>query len=577
VSATSPYPSRMTPTTDLAAESAAPRRPPLWKALWGSLPALLLLVNALVNLLTALLPRQHGFLFWTEHLLPVEITESARGLLFLSGILLLALTHGIARHKHMAWVLTETVLALSIALHLGREFDWDRALLCGILFTMLWTRRARFVAQSDQPSVRWGLLMLAPLLLGTLAFGWVSLGHLSHSLRGPTDPLTRLQTVAELVFLQDTDTLAPASYHAQIVFNTISAGGLAAGAVAVGLFLRPVFRRRGPAPTERERASALVQGHADDAVQPFALLPDKHYFFHGEGMVSYALWRNIPVVLGDPVAAPETAPEVIREFASFCRVQDWTPVFYNCTERNLGVFRELGWKSMRISEDAALDLRTFELKGKKFQNLRTALNKAEREGTTFEFHQGADLDKTTGARLREISQNWLETRNGQEMGFDLGHFDLEQFREHGVTLARGAEGKILGFTSWLPYAGGAGRVLDLMRAPEEVHGIMDYLITKSLLHFQAQGVQSASLGNAPLASLAELTPESPLPDKVRHYLYENFNHYYGFKSLFAFKLKFQPTWTPRYLVYPADPVLPLAALALIRVHLPEGLWRYLRS
>jgi phosphatidylglycerol lysyltransferase len=49
-----------------------------------------------------------------------------------------------------------------------------------------------------------------------------------------------------------------------------------------------------------------------------------------------------------------------------------------------------------------------------------------------------------------------------------------------------------------------------------------------------------------------------------HYVYEHVNQFYNFKGLHAFKSKFDPTWSPRYLVYPSTASLPAVTIAIIR-------------
>ena len=46
--------------------------------------------------------------------------------------------------------------------------------------------------------------------------------------------------------------------------------------------------------------------------------------------------------------------------------------------------------------------------------------------------------------------------------------------------------------------------------------------------------------------------------------------YYGFRSLQAFKSKFQPSHAPLYLVFPDEAALPRIGLALSRAYLPEA-------
>jgi phosphatidylglycerol lysyltransferase len=105
---------------------------------------------------------------------------------------------------------------------------------------------------------------------------------------------------------------------------------------------------------------------------------------------------------------------------------------------------------------------------------------------------------------------------------------------------------------------------------------MDALIAESLLDFQRRGLSQASLGNAPLANVESGSIDS-LEEKVIRYLFEQFDAYYGYKSLFEFKKKFHPIWRGRHVAYCSVAYLLPAAAAIVRVHLPSGFFKYIRS
>jgi lysylphosphatidylglycerol synthetase-like protein (DUF2156 family) len=106
---------------------------------------------------------------------------------------------------------------------------------------------------------------------------------------------------------------------------------------------------------------------------------------------------------------------------------------------------------------------------------------------------------------------------------------------------------------------------------------MDFLILESLSRFKGEGVDQISLGNAPLARIAEDGERAEPGDKVVGYLFEHFNGIYGYKPLFEFKKKYHPDWQGRYLLYERPAHLPSLTAALVRLHAPEGLLQMLRS
>ena len=101
-------------------------------------------------------------------------------------------------------------------------------------------------------------------------------------------------------------------------------------------------------------------------------------------------------------------------------------------------------------------------------------------------------------------------------------------------------------------------------------------MTMGLLDFLRRGLSEESLGNAPLSNVVSGSLDS-LEEKVIRYLFERFDHYYGYKSLFEFKKKFHPIWRGRHVACRSVAHLLPAAAAIVRVHLPSGFFRYIRS
>ena len=77
----------------------------------------------------------------------------------------------------------------------------------------------------------------------------------------------------------------------------------------------------------------------------------------------------------------------------------------------------------------------------------------------------------------------------------------------------------------------------------------------SLFWGKEQGCQRFVLGMAPLSGF-ESSPLAPLWNRVGAFLYEHGEPFYNFQGLRAFKEKFDPVWTPRYLATPGRLKLP---------------------
>lgn len=92
---------------------------------------------------------------------------------------------------------------------------------------------------------------------------------------------------------------------------------------------------------------------------------------------------------------------------------------------------------------------------------------------------------------------------------------------------------------------------------------------------QAQGYATFSLGLSALSGVGE-HPEDPVAEHVLRAIYDQLDQFYTFKGLHAFKAKYHPTWSPRYLVYFDLTSLPAVFTALIRADSGDGLWLYLK-
>ncbi len=166
---------------------------------------------------------------------------------------------------------------------------------------------------------------------------------------------------------------------------------------------------------------------------------------------------------------------------------------------------------MQVAEDNLIDLPALEFKGKKWQDIRTALNKAPKEGVTFRMVTLADEPWAMVRQVEYLSQEWLGDKELPEMGFTLGGVTEALDPEVKVGLAVGADGKLHGVTSWMPVYGGEGEIvgwtLDLMRrADGGFRATMEFLIASSCLYFKEQGASFVSLSGAPLAK-SDADPE----------------------------------------------------------------------
>jgi phosphatidylglycerol lysyltransferase len=537
----------------------------------------------LINLLEAMLPKPPEVIDWMEQWFPLGVSEDSRLLLLLSGFSLLALARGLSRRKRVAWWLAIGLLATSALLHLVRAFDWHHAVAALILMVPLIRWRKEFIARSDAPSLRLGLWVAPCIALALVLYGSISLHSIGESgkLKEPLDWSRSFGSSATAVAgLPDSmDSSIP---EVSRLLDRLRLASIGCGAVVLALLLRPVLAARSSnsQAEDRQRAEAILARHGNDPSDPYTLLTDKHYFFHesGEGFVAYVCWRDIAVILADPICPDEIRVGLIEHFVRFCQKQDWTPVFYGTRQDTRPLYEQCGLVTFKVAEDARIPLSEFNLQGGKFQNLRTAKNKAKKDEMAFRWYEPSQgVDHGLEAQLTLLSDAWLRSKSGGEMTFDLGSFSLADIHRSGCAVAIRADGQVDCFATWRPYAGEKGRALDLMRGRGSSGGIMDFLILESLDHFKNLGVEEISLGCAPLANTETDPARFSKEEKQVKLLFEKFDRFYGYKSLFNFKRKYHPAWQGRYLAYPPGTLLARIGLAVAAVHLPGGFRGLIKS
>ncbi len=336
-------------------------------------------------------------------------------------------------------------------------------------------------------------------------------------------------------------------------------------------------RRLATSTSNPDTAKELLRQWGGSTISWMTTWPENRHMITADGQ-SYLAFRKhagVAVALGDPIGPPGSATSTINDFIQLCDKAALVPYIFSCTRETATVTDALGWQSVQVAEDNLIDLPTLEFKGKKWQDIRTALNKAPKEGVSFRMVTLADESWALVRQVEHLSQEWLGDKELPEMGFTLGGVTEALDPEVKVGLAIGADGVVHGVTSWMPVYGGDGTVvgwtLDLMRrADGGFRATMEFLIASSCLYFKEQGAAYISLSGAPLAK-SDADPEGEtVVEKFLDTLGASLEPVYGFRSLHAFKSKFQPRLSPMYMVFRDEADLPRIGIAITRAYLPTA-------
>ncbi len=324
-----------------------------------------------------------------------------------------------------------------------------------------------------------------------------------------------------------------------------------------------------------EDARALLHRVGGGTLSWMTTWDGNDYLRTDTGIVAFQRRADAAIALGDPLGPEHGRAESVTRFIDAAEHAGLAPCFFNAGESTRAAVPPT-WRSLVVADDTIVDLPGLAFTGKRFNSVRTTLNRAQREDVTFRLTRLVDEPWGIRTQLNAISEEWVGDKDLPEMRFTLGTLAEAADPEVRIALAIDARGSVDGFLSWLPMYGRDGAVhgwtLDLMRRREDGFGpVMEYLIGMSALAFRDEGAQIMSLSGAPLAH--EYPPEARVIAGLSTRLADALEPVYGFQSLHRFKAKFHPRYETMYLLFRDEADLARIGAGLTRAFLPDATTR----
>lgn len=329
-----------------------------------------------------------------------------------------------------------------------------------------------------------------------------------------------------------------------------------------------------PAPTAEDMKREL-RAHGGGTLSWMTTWDGNSYARVTGGMVAYQRRNGVALALADPIGPADARAEAVTDFIHAAELAGLVPCFFSADEATRAAVPST-WRSLVVADDTIVDLPGLEFTGKRWNSVRTSLNKAGREDMTFRMTHLKAESWGVQQQLRAISEAWVGDKDLPEMRFTLGTLDEAEDPEVRLALALAPNGDVDGFLSWLPVYGGDGAVrgwtLDLMRRRDGGFGpVMEYLIGSSAKQFSEEGAEIMSLSGAPLAH--DYPPDAGVIAALSDRLAEALEPVYGFGSLHRFKQKFHPRYETMYLLFRDESDLTRIGGALTRAFLPDATLR----
>lgn len=356
--------------------------------------------------------------------------------------------------------------------------------------------------------------------------------------------------------------------------------GLVVGAAVVLVWPMPSR----PDPVALPRIWALIEATQGDPLAPFAMQSMKSYHFNADGdaAIAYCARLGFAVVSGDPIGAHNAFPKLASDFAAMCNSRGWRIIVLGCGERWLELWANAGiiGQSLRpvpIGRDVVVDVSRFNMVGRKYRNLRQAVQRTHNAGITTEVVAEQELDS---ALAHELAQVLNASHRGAyvERGFSMILDHPLEGRYPGIKLiiARDRYGRLQAFHRYAMSGQGSDVSLDVpWRRPGAPNGVDERLSVDMITYTKEQGGNRLSLAFAAFPEIFDNKNRSPI---------ESF--YYGLihlghslirlESLYRYLRKFDSFDQRRYVLLSMRHVL-AAMLVLLslefvprRRHLRQG-------
>ena len=332
-----------------------------------------------------------------------------------------------------------------------------------------------------------------------------------------------------------------------------------------------------PEPGQLPRVWALVNATSGYPVAPFAMQVLKSYFFSADGTaaIAYRTRLGYAVVSGDPIGDEDRFTELIADFVVMCHAHGWRVVVLGCSERRLGLWRDpavIGQtlRPVPIGRDVVIDVPLFDMVGRRFRNLRQAVQRTHNFGITTEIIAEQELGDDLLAELTDVllsSAKGARTERGFSMILDgalTGHYP-------GILLivARDRAGRVQGFHRYALAGGGSDVTLDVpWRRREAPNGIDERLSVDMIEAMKDRGAQRLSLAFAAFPEIFNDKERRPL----RSFFYAAIHlgdSLIALESLYRYLRKFHALGDRRYVLLSLSQVLPLLVVLLSLEFLPR--------
>lgn len=516
------------------------------------LPSVLIFFLGIVNVFSVLTPPVMSRLRLLRTFVPLGSIQASNFLVIIIGLTLIVTAAFLLKGLKSAWLLALSLSVVSCFGHLGKALDYEEAVLALLVSIVLIATRKQYRLKSNPKLMNIGIAtalatFAAVLIFGSIGFYYLDQNHFNQD-------FTWKQSISyafeEFVLIGSSD-LKPLTRFGHDFIFFINALGVGAWAFLLYCLVRPRIFKASKPNVNIEQAAYLLTQYGDSPLDYFKISNDKLLYISDiyQGFISYRIANGFAVVLEEPVCAEDNKVVLIGEFEKFCNANGLKVIYYRVDEESFYYFNKFRKKRIFIGQEAILDISLFKLEGKDRKSLRNGLNSLSKKGYITAFHKSPVAASLVQA-LEQVSDEWLQTFETEEMVFSQGMFDRNELKKHDIITLSDTEGRIVAFLNIIPDYSADECTYDIIRKTADAPGAaMDALIVRLIEYARDKGYLFLNMGMVPMAGIDK--PENTAEQVVK-FAYERLKRFRNYQGLRDFKEKYATRWLNKYLVYDDD-------------------------
>lgn len=306
---------------------------------------------------------------------------------------------------------------------------------------------------------------------------------------------------------------------------------------------------------------AVTEG---DPVAPFALRPDRKYVFApgGTAAVAYRIRLGTAVASGDPLGPRTGWPDAIEAFMSCAQRSGRRVAVIAAGEQARAIWQRHGLWAVPIGRDVVIERGHFALQGRRFRNLRQAVQRSRNSGVDVEFAREGELSADRVAEIRDIlRRGTINDQRGFSMIrgrlFDGGAPDAV------LAIARDRDNRIVGGHRYL-WAGPKDLSLDIpIRVAGAPNGVDERLVFETVGWAAEQGIERVSLAFAPFPELFDDPRRFGRTGQVLYWLTHLLDPLIRVERLYRYLRKYHAFDQERYVLLRRRQIVVVAATLLL--------------